>query len=71
MHLGVRLRRRLDPPLTPLGKGENPIIGSPPFEGGFRGIKLGLEATHPTLKYARLCCIDLPCIYPFFPVYSA
>ena len=35
-----------------LEKGGN-RIGSPPFEGGFRGIKLGLEATPPTLKYAR------------------
>ena len=35
-----------------LEKGGN-RIGSPPFEGGFRGIELELEATPPTLKYAR------------------
>ena len=40
-----------DPPLAPLEKGGN-RIGSPPFEGGFRGIELELEATPPTLKYA-------------------
>ena len=39
-------------PLAPLEKGGN-RIRSPPFEGGFRGIKLGLEATPPTLKYAH------------------
>jgi len=38
-------------PPAPLEKGGN-RIGSPPFEGGFRGIEL--EATPPTLKYARL-----------------
>ena len=38
-------------PPTPLEKGGN-RIGSPPFEGGFRGIELELEATPPTLKYA-------------------
>ena len=35
-----------------LEKGGN-RIGSPPFEGGFRGIEVELEATPPTLKYAR------------------
>ena len=42
---------RMIPP-TPLEKGGN-RIGSPPFEGGFRGIELELEATPPTLKYAQ------------------
>ena len=41
-----------DPPYPPLEKGGNQI-GSPPFEGGFRGIELELEATPPTLKYAH------------------
>ena len=41
---------RMIPP-TPLEKGGN-RIGSPPFEGGFRGIELELEATPPPLKYA-------------------
>ena len=38
-----------------LEKGGN-RIGSPPFEGGFRGIELELEATPPTLKYAPQLC---------------
>ena len=41
------------PPLPPLEKGGNQI-GSPPFEGGFRGIELELEATPSTLKYTLL-----------------
>ena len=41
-----------DPPSPPLKKGGT---GSevPLFQGGFRGIELELEATPPTLKYAR------------------
>ena len=45
-------------PPSPLEKGGN-RIRSPPFEGGFRGIKLGLEATPPTLKYALLLLFSL------------
>ena len=41
-----------DEPLETLEKGGN-RIGSPSFEGGFKGIELELEATPPTLKYAR------------------
>jgi hypothetical protein len=46
-------------PPTHLEKGGN-RIGSPPFEGGFRGIELELEATPPTLKYAHYNLIQIP-----------
>ena len=61
---------RMIPPPPPLEKanlekGGN-RIGSPPFEGGFRGIELELEATPPTLKYALFTEDTTIIFYPKF-----